>query len=355
MIHSDLDSGVPIEAIRKSEKKKKILSSYREQAEDEGRELIEVVKESSRFEKMFAAIDEFSMKTPNLQLQEILEKIKEGYEAQENQHTEKAERLEKKKRNPQEFEVEINRINEALEKYKLLTKQTKEDLKVNYSGRHSSWQKDIDALKVTYPELITGSSCIESTRKHITDAQNDVQEKVDDFSMQLTQRLREALEKTGKTFKEEHQISIPKVDLKSLEEKAKTTAYKKVDRYETYYEKRWYTLWMKEHKATRVVGTKKVFDQEKFLGEFKNKCLEEFYSIVNDLPNISRKVFDVYLELFSNEMDSVIGDRQKALEKEKEKKQSNEEIISEIRDLAQKKNDIQPEKSRCIEVLEDIK
>jgi len=355
LIHCDLDNGFTVQEIRKSENKRKILSSYREQAEDEARDLIDIVYEGSRFEQMFAAIDEFSMKAPRLQLQEILEKIKAGYEEQENQHTEKAERLEKKKRNPQEFEEEINRIYEALEKYKLLTNRTKEELKSNYSGRHSSWQKDIDALKVEYPELITGSDSIESARKHTVDALNAVQGKVDDFSMKLTQRLRDALDKTGNAFKNEYRISIPKVDLKALEENAKKNAYKEVKT--GYWDKesilkfwKWFNrdVWVS-------TGTKTVFDDEKYLGDYKTKCNEEFYNIVNDLPKQSNKVLNIYLDLFSKEMNSVIGDRQKALEAEKEKQQSNEDMIAEIRELDRKKKDILPEKSRCIEVLEDVK
>jgi len=355
LIHCDLVNDVPLQKIRESENKKKILSSYREQAEDEKRELIDVVYECSRFKKMFDAIDEFSMKAPNLQLQEILEKIKAGYAEQEIHYTEKVERLEKKKRNPQEFEQEINRINKALGKYKLLTKKTQEDLKSNYSGRHSSWQKDIDALKNEYPELITKSDSIESASKHTLDAQNAVEKKKNDFSKELTEKLKEALRDTGKVFKEQHQISIPKVDLKAIEEKAKKTAYREEDQYETYYERHWYTLWLVEHKNSRYVGIKNVFDKKKFLGEYKTECNKEFYSIVNDLPNKSKEVLDLYLDLFSKEMDSVIDGRQKALEAEKEKKLSNEQMITEIKDFDRKKKDIQPQKIRCIEVLEDIR
>jgi len=355
LIHCDLYSGLTVQEIRKFENKKKILSSYRDQSEEEGRELIDVVYEGSRFAKMFAAIDEFSMKAPTLQLQDILERIKAGYEEQENQYTEKAERLEKEKRNPQEFEEAINRINEALEKYKLLTKQTKEDLKSNYSGIHSPWQKDIDELKRKYPELITGSDSIESARKHTVDALNAAQGKVDDFSMKLTQRLGKALEETGKLFKEEHQISIPKVDLKALEEEAKKSAYKEVNQHKTYFERHWYTLWLIETEHKRYAGTKQVFDDEMFLAGYKNKCNEKVYAIANDLPKKSKDVLDLFLELFSKKMDSVINERQKALEAEKEKKQSNDEMIAEIKDLGGKKKNIQPEKLRCIEVLEDIK
>jgi ribosome biogenesis GTPase A/uncharacterized protein YcfJ len=390
LIHYDLDNGVSVEEIRKSESKKKILSSYREQAKDEGKELIDVVLEGSRFEKMFAAIDEFSMKAPNLQLQEILEKIKAGYEEQENQYTEKSERLWKKKRNPQEFEKEINCKNEAFEKCKLLANQNMENLKSDYSGRHSSWQKDIEALKAKYPELITTSDSIEIARKHTADAIYAVQEKTDDFWRELKQRHGDVLGKTGKTFKEEHQISIPKVDLNALEQKAKEVAYREEPIYEDEVTGGRVLIgaavgvlsgaivgYLRGGPVGALIsgviggaggapvgaaikkrvktGTKQVFDHEKFLGECKTKWNEEFYKIVNDLLNKSKEVFDIYFDLFSKEMNSIIGDHQKALEKEKEKKQSNEEIISEIQELGRKKNDIHSEKSRCIEVLEDIR
>lgn len=354
LIHCDLNNGVTVQEIRKSENKKKILSSYKEQAEEEERELIDVVYESSRFAKMFAAIDEFSMKAPNLQLQEILEKIKAGYEEQENLYTDKAERLEKKKRNPQEFEEEINRMYGVLEKFKLLTNETTEELKNKYTGVHSSWVKDIEALKVKYPKLIMGSDSIESARKYVVDALNAVQEKADGFSRELALRLEKILEETGKEFKEEYQISIPKVDLKALEQKAKESAYKEENQYETYYKRHWYTLWLVKRKHTRCTGTIKVFDDEKFLEKYKNDFKNEFNDIVNGLKDKSKAVFYIYLDLFSKQMDSVIGDRQKALEKEKEKKLSNEEIIIEIKELGRKKKDIHLEKTRCIEVLEDI-
>jgi hypothetical protein len=102
-------------------------------------------------------------------------------------------------------------------------------------------------------------------------------------------------------------------------------------------------------------GTKKVFDNKKHLGEYKTKCNEEFYRIVNDLPNKFKEVLDTYLNLFSKEMDLLISDRQNALEKEKKKKQSNEKEIVEIKELERKKKNIQSAKSKCIEVLEDIK
>lgn len=355
LIHCDLENGISVGDIRKSENKRKILSSYREQAEDENRELIDVVSESSRFAKMFAVIDEFSMKAPILQLQEILEKIKTGYEEQEMQCVEKIERLQQKKRNPQEFEEEITRIYNALEKCRLRINNVEEDLKSNYSGKHSEWYKNIGALKNKYSEFITGSSSIETARKNFTDALNAIQGLIDQFSRELTLRLETAFAEIGKTFKEEHQISIPVIDLASLEENAKKSAFKEEDEYEVYYEKHWYTLWLINHKERRYVGKRTVFDDDKFLGDYKTKCNEEFYKITNGLPGKFSEVSGIYLHRVSEEMKSVLRDRQEIIKKEKDKKQSNEEIISEIKDLSGKKNDIQLEKSLCVEILEDIR
>jgi len=46
-------------------------------------------------------------------------------------------------------------------------------------------------------------------------ALNEVQDKVAAFSRELTKRLKEVLDKTGNSFKEQHKISIPKVDLEA--------------------------------------------------------------------------------------------------------------------------------------------
>ena len=45
----------------------------------------------------------------------------------------------------------------------------------------------------------------------------------------------------------------------------------------------------------------------------------------------------------------------KPLSGKKKKKHSNEEMIIEIKELDRKKKEIQPEKARCLEVLEDIR
>jgi hypothetical protein len=354
LIHCDLENGLTVQEIRKTENKKKILSSCKEQAEEEGRELRDVVYESSRFAQMFAAIDEFSMKAPNLQLQEIVEKIKAGYEEQETQYTEKAERLEKKKRNPQEFEEEINRIQTALKKYANLIGCIQEDLYQNYSGTHSPLQKSIKALQTKYQELILGSDSIESIRKNSMDALNAIQETLDSLSREVRQKLEDILSESGKAFTKEHHLSIPKVDLKALEEQAKNNAY--TEEETGYWDKeplwkfwKWFDrdFWVS-------TGTKQVLDPEKFITNYRTICSTAVGDIISRFTGMSKKVVFEYLDLFSKEINSVIKGRQKALEEEKVEKQSNEEIIKEINELDEKKNGITPQKLRCVAILEDI-
>ena len=359
LIYDDFEIGKTIKEIRKTENKKKILASFREKAEDEERELKDVVKEAARFERMFNVIDEFSMQAPNLQLQEILESIKKGYEEQTVQYDEKSKRLMKKKKNPQEFELEIDRINTALEEYRNLIGRTKKDLKSKYVGIHADWNKDTDKLKIKYPELITLANDFELVRKHFSDGYNGIQDIINYFSTTLTSDLSQQLDNVGKKFQEEHNITVPKPDLKALEEKAKDNAY----RDEPIYGKRSVDIWdifslgisrlFRDNQEK--IGSKSVFNKAEHLKAFKTSCMEAFYELIEGLKSKSKFVLDKYLSTFSEEMNEAIKERQKALEEEKNKQQNNNELIVEIEGIDSKKKLIPPELKRVTEILEDIK
>ena len=355
LIHNDLAKGVSLTEIRQSEKKKVILSRYREQAYDEKRELIDVVCEGSRFEEMLTAIDEFSMKAPTIQIKEILEQIKKGYEEQETQYKDHIRRSLINKENPQKFENEIGRIKKALDGLERLIPETKEKLIRSYSGRDSSWNEDINNLKIKYPELITDSNSIVSVRKNMIDGLDEVQEKADKYSKNLIKELNKILDEEGKKFSDENQISTPKVDLKALEQKAKESACKKEKKYKTYYKSHWYTLWLVKTEHKKCIGSKVVINNEKFLAEYKRTSLEEFHKIINVIPDMLKAFSKVYLDLFERDMKELINDKQCALDDEYKNKQSNAEIIVELKDLKGKLKAINAENLRCIELLEDLK
>jgi hypothetical protein len=232
-----------------------------------------------------------------------------------------------------------------------------------FTGRHTEWNGKVDELKVKYPELITQSETIELTRKNFTDALNEMNAIVTKFSIAITAELAKKLADSCKSFKDEHKITIPKVDLKAIEEKATKKAYRTENQYR--YDKRGVDFWdvigigiprIFRNNSIRVkVGEKQVYDEKLYLSELKNEYNKEFYAMVNTLPEKSKEVLEIYLTIFRNEITSLIDNRQKALEEEKDKKQSNNDIIAEIDTLQIKKKEIQPHVQRIEEILEDLK
>ena len=218
LIIHDFNNGKDLSEIRKDDSKKKLLAPYREKAEDEGRELYDIVKEYARFDKLFSAIDQFSMQAPNLQLGEILQSLRDGYAQQDKEYNAKVELLESKKRDPQGFENEINRIKSALEEYKLLLNHTTEEIEQGYNqAQQAGWSTKINELKVKYEEQITKCTDIETVRKSFTDGHNEIIAFIGQFSTSLTNELKAKLTKIGESFKEDKKITLPKIDLAAIE------------------------------------------------------------------------------------------------------------------------------------------
>ncbi len=363
LIHDDLNKGRTLKEIKDSSPRKRhIISAFKDKAEEENKEYLPAFLEYSRFEKMFEAIDTFTMQAPNLQLRELLDSIKQGYDDQTCQYEDKLALLGTKKRNPQEFEDEINRIQQALAKYKNLIYKT-EEMRHIHMDRSSEWNERIGNLKAKYCEAIAQSASADYVRKHCSDAENEVEDLINLFSRFITDKLSKKLEEMGKTFKSEHKITLPKVDLKAIEENAKKAAFRTENIYEDQThmktETRWYTLWLYEHKVevTKKVktGENQVYDETVYLRNFKDHFYGEFDSLVDALPGKISEISQLHLASFKKEIDDVIEGRKKALDEEKGEKRSNDELITEEERTLAKKNELQPELRRIEEVLEDLR
>ncbi len=361
LIIHDFNSGKSQEEIEEeSEQKSDILPKFEKRAKKAGKSLFELLEDSSGFNKMYGAIDLFAMQAPNLQLGEILESLRDGYAQQEEEYNAQVELLGSKKRDPQEFENEINRINASLEEYKLLLNRTKEDITRNYTGKHAEWQTKINELKVKYPEQITRCTDIETVRKSLTDGLNEISDIFERFSKNITIDLKDQLQIIGEEFKQDNKITLPRIDLDSIENQTKQQSFRVEDEYETRY-KEWYEdggwlpwNWGRDNSYRVKVGEKKVFDKEEHLKSFKTTCNEQFYELINGLPQQSKNLLDTYLKLFSNSVNKAINDRQAALQNELKKKESNEELIAKITDLRKKKELLPQDTQRINEVLEDL-
>ncbi len=361
LIIHDFNSGKSQEEIEEeSEQKSDILPKFEKRAKKAGKSLFELLEDSSGFNKMYGAIDLFAMQAPNLQLGEILESLRDGYAQQEEEYNAQVELLGSKKRDPQEFENEINRINASLEEYKLLLNRTKEDITRNYTGKHAEWQTKINELKVKYLEQITRCTDIETVRKSLTDGLNEISDIFERFSKNITIDLKDQLQIIGEEFKQDNKITLPRIDLDSIENQTKQQSFRVEDEYETRY-KEWYEdggwlpwNWGRDNSYRVKVGEKKVFDKEEHLKSFKTTCNVQFYELINGLPQQSKNLLDTYLKLFSNSVNKAINDRQAALQNELKKKESNEELIAKITDLRKKKELLPQDTQRINAVLEDL-
>ena len=355
LIIHDFKNGKTQEEIDEESEKSNILAIFEKRAKKSGKPLLELLEDSSGFKKMYDAIDSFSMQAPNLQLGEILQSLRDGYAQQEKLYNDKIGLLETKKRDPQEFENEINRINNALEEYKLSLNNTKEDITQKYTGKHTEWEKKIEELEEKYKEQIDKCTDIETLRKSLTDGRNEIIAIIDEFSKALTTELKNKLTEIGESFKEKKKITVLKIDLESIENETIKQAFKIEDVYEWRKEPLWkFWKWFDRDYKVKV-GEKKVLDKEEYLKLFKTTCDTKFKKFINDeLRQKSNSLLENYLNLFSDSFNNAIKNRQEALENVRKKKESNEELIAQISDLRKKKELLPQETQRINAVLEDL-
>jgi hypothetical protein len=355
LIHNDLSNGQNLEFIRtSSEQKSDILPKFLERANGKPEELKSILLDYSRFEELFKAIENFAMDAPKIQLREILNTIKNGYDHLEIQYSEKIERLESKKRNPQEFELEIGRLIDALDIYKLESSKTAHELNSSYTGTHSDWAKEISDLKTKYPKLILSAENFDLVKKYMLEARDESETKMNDFSKNVQISINEHLQVANREFKKSYRVTPPSIDIQALRKKSEEMAYK--NKYEKITEglfENWNIFkfnWSKTSR-TKTVLVGKEYDKEKHLAEFKAECNLAFRDFTDDLHKKSKEILQKYLDSFSKEMSQAIQDRQVALREESIKKQKNEEILDEIDEYEQKKKEIPNELTSIKEII----
>lgn len=360
LIVHDLKNGKTLEEIEgDSNQKLDILPKFVNRAKKANMSLMELLEDSSGFRKMYEAIDQFSMQAPGLQLKEILEAIKIAYDHQDEMYSSKKELLESERHDPQEFARQIGRITKALDEYKKLMNETKEEFNSKYTGKNTDWQKRIDTLKNKYPKLINDSVNIETARKNVVDGLNEIADVMKWLSSQMRQDLEDRLKRIGEEFKQEHNITTPKIDLLSIEDETKRQSF----RVEEIYEKRPVDLWdfvlfgiislFRDNKVK--VGEKEIYDKDKHLKLFKNACNEEFSKVINGLFKQAKGFIDAYLKHFKDSVNKVIDLRQEALRNKELESQSNEELVSQINMLGKKKEQLTDESRRIKEILGNLK
>lgn len=361
LIVNDLNNGKKLEDIEnKSEQKSDILAKFEKRAKKEGKPLLEVLEEYSGFNKMYESINTFAMQAPTIQLKEILQMVKDGYLYQEKMYESNIKLLESKKRDPQEFENEINRIKNLLEEYKLLLNNTIEDLNREYTGKKAQLQIEIGELKKMCSEMISNGEDFGSVRKAFFDVYDKINTIYEDNCNVIKNKLKVRLEKIGQQFVEDKKITLPKVDINAIEYETKKNAFKKEDNIDIIPIERRLLVSIINIIARFFYGSKKkdgekeVYDEKRHLELLKNNLITQCYDLINNMPNQIKVFLDEYLKKFLNSVNEKINNRQEALKDLLNKKETNEELIFKINNLNKKKAPIQQELLRIDALLEDL-
>ncbi|WP_159019844.1 dynamin family protein [Algibacter sp. L3A6] len=358
-INNQLKQGLPIKKIREDKVKKKILSSYREQAEDEERELIDVVNEASNFEQIYKTIDEYSMQAPNLQLKEILDTIKSGYLEQDKLIEEKIGRLNLKKQSPQSFAKKIEEISDILESFKLKLNEMNIEANDKFGGSiNSQVVASINSIASKYENTINSLQDFGSIKKQVLDFQNEMADDITVFSNSITSFFKSSLKDIEIEFKANHKVNVPKIDLKAIEHKAEKQSYDIEDVYEKRGVDGWdiFTLGIarifRDNKVK--IGTKQVLNEQKYQEQVVSQVISFIQETKFKTLAQTKTILKKYLDGVTSKANHSIRERQTELQNEKDKSQKNEDIIDEIDGLKKKQSNIPSTVKRIDEILEEV-
>lgn len=334
LIYEGLNKGKTLEEIKKEKHKRKWVVYFQDLADEEGLDEKEAFLEYSGFKELLPALENFLIQTPLMNLLEIINTIEEGYKEQINIYRETIKLLESQKKDREEFLAEIEKRQEGLKKLEAYVYLILEEANTFFRGVHSPVEKSLDEIKMSYYELFLRSSSTEELRKHYRDAENDLDSLVKESLRNISSFFSERLTKIGEKFSEDYNISIPRIDLRSIEESCKKRVIKREEiteeKIESLFES-WNFLkpwkWFKSARTKRfIVGFREILDEDAFLKSLKNELIGNFIDVIEVLREEFYKAFDFYKKRISY----ILEEKRNYLERLKQELKSNEKIDYEI-------------------------
>ncbi len=341
LIYEDLNKGKTLDEIkRESRHKRKWIIYFKDLAEEEGLEEKKAFLQYSGFEELIPVLENFLVSAPFSELAKILEIILDGYKEQISIYQETIKLLQTQKKDREEFLREIDRMQKGLKKLETYCYLILEEAATVFMGVHSPIEAQLNEIKMKYYDVFLNAKELEELRKYYRDAENSLNQLVKENLKQISEFFRKKLEQVGEQFKEEYNISIPKIDLAAIEETCRREVIKREPIIEEKVEsllENWNFLkpwkWFKSERTKKIiVGTKEIFDKEAFLKILCNNLLESFIEVVEKL----RDEFYRALNFYKAKIGYILEEKRDRLEDLKKELKSNERIDYEIL-MAEKK------------------
>ena len=323
-------------------------------AGDSDREAVrEALRKSSNFDKMERIIDDISKRAPELQLAEILESVKKGYE-ERNRELDKNISMLGMTKHPQFFESEISKVQDLLKSYELSMNTHAERVTKQFTGRQASFRKDLEKITTNYKEKVSQASSLDSGKKALIDFQDEMRSFADKIGEQIKSEFESNMKQLGEEFKEKHDITVPTVDISGIEAKAKGRAYHTVD-----VERSPKGVWEWTQKII-TLGNKKFYErkrrysQDRHLSAYKSAARSAVEKQKGEFNKLVRSLIDNVAPAFRSALKKRIDKRNIELDDIKTNKEDNERTLKNIAEAKQEKKDNAGRLSQVSDMLVDL-
>jgi outer membrane lipoprotein SlyB len=358
---------------------------------DGDREAVErALRRSSNFEQLERAIDEFSLKAPELQLSEVLMAVRTGYENQISAIEQNISLLARKRKHPQTFDNEITAIQRLLAEYRRELNEFSAGIHRHFTGVNAEDRPALQRLKSKYVSLLEEAVSEEVVRKALADFNDECGGFVDRVAGKVRTRFTEKLAALGAEYKAKHGVTVPTVDVAGVVEKAKA------DAYGTTLVKVSSTKGANSVKGGiggailggilgfifggpvgaafgaaagggggtvlgRAAGRdeyeeRRVFDQAKFIADMRSAAVRIVQEVSDStVPSILREFVDANTASFASSVDQLIAARTAALEEIRTKKEENDEILRRISSEEHTRREIDGQMNTLREQMVDLR
>lgn len=350
LIELDIEQGKTIDQIEdesdESDEKALVISPLLHRAKKENKEITELIRERSQFIELIKAIEDFSSKAPDQQINKILEMIKHGFKQQKEYYEGEIKLSKEQLQDPHAVCNKIDKIKAELENYKLkLNIFVNVRIPAEQEGTSRSWGSALEKLKKDAHNKISKAESIDEIRKKIVDVGNKVEEEILKTINEIAKEFDNEMKEVGKEFKDNYNIFVPKIDTESIIAMTTSESYKLEDVVETvgYFDPRvaFYAIWRIFIKKKIKIGVKKQYDQNIHIEKIKGLCNKEIDELFLEINNKLTDKITAFCNSFKSELTTLIKDRQKDLDKYKNTERKRQEINDKIVDMKRRSSVIE--------------
>ncbi len=323
---------------------------------DSDREVVQSeLRKLSNFDEMERLIDDFSSRAPWIQLSGLLDSVKSGYSNQTAHYEQDLAVWEKKKKNPQTFENDINEYRGQLDEYQFSMNEFGREVKKNYSGTSASYHQKLKKIRDEHISQIRSAASLDAAKRELENFSNSIRSLCDDVAAEIRIRFKEESERLGGEFKAKYSITMPTVDTSAIDIKAKKEAYSRYDvprspRGAWEWTQKIFTLGLK-----KFTEEKTKYSDNKHLSNFQSDATKIIEEKSEDCPNLVSSLVANYEKSFRSDLKTLIASRTRTLKDIEKSKAENAQILADIAVTKQKEEDIATEVTRINDMLGDIR